>query len=431
MNIPTLKVAYVLLGLLSWCIAYGFIWFWYSWDALTLLSYFVAVAVVLGALAYFAPWCRHLVPLWGEYLRVRRLYARKQGNQWLRDVGLIPRGSEEDYKAFMETVGGNKRLTLINVPVSDADLQAKAGKYMGNFGAKRFHYERLGEKVNITWYAFDPLDSPFISNDLPTVEPASMAVGCMMGDNGDTMPLVFGEVSGAVISGMPGSGKSVSMRLPFLALDEHPQAQVTVLDCKGGADWDDFSHVVRFSPLQTDLENLQTASDVIDEVMNEMKARYADGVTQFWNLPPNSRPPFRLLVIDESQELFEASPDSAVKKVRASILPKVSALVKKGRASGVCVVLLSQKQTSDAIPTSIRDNATLKVAFRLATREAVIAGMGRDSAQDEASPLEIPIERRGGAVIEIEGIRRHVRFMSLALPADGRAQARKSSAGVR
>lgn len=410
---PYLKIAYVFSGLLIWAITYPAIWFVYNWDAIPLLACFLAVACLLGVLGYFVPWCRHFVPLWGEYLRARRLRARKQGNQWLRDVGLVPRGSDENYRAFLETVGGNKRLTLINVPISDSDLQAKASKYVGNFGAKRFHYSREKDTVNITWYAVDPLDSPFISNDLPTVEPASMAVTCMRGDNGDTLPLVFAEVSGAVVSGMPGTGKSVSMRLPFLALDKYPHAKVTVLDCKGGADWEGFSNVIGFSPAQTDLDNLQTASDVIDEVIDEMKARYADGLTQFWNLPPESRPPFRLLVIDESQELFESSPDPAVKKIRAQILPKVSALVKKGRASGVCVVLLSQKQTSDAIPTSIRDNATLKVAFRLATREAVIAGMGRDSAQNEASPLDIPTERRGGAVIEIEGTRRHVRFMSL------------------
>lgn len=410
---PYLKTAYVMSGLLVWTIAYPAIWFWYGWQPLPLLIWFVVTACLLGAVAYFVPVCRHVVPIWGECVRARRLHARKKGNQWIREVGLIPRGSEEDYRAYLETVGGNKRLTIINAPISDDDLQVKASKYVGNFGAKRFYYSREKDTVNITWFAVDPLDSPFTSDTLPTVEPASMSVACMRGDNGDIMPLVFGEVSGAVVSGMPGSGKSVSMRLPFLALDEHPHAEVTVLDCKGGADWEGFSNVIGFSPAQTDLENLQTASDVIDEVMNEMRARYANGLTQFWNLPPESRPPFRLLVIDESQELFESSPDPAVKKIRAQILPKVSALVKKGRASGVCVVLLSQKQTSDAIPTAIRDNATLKVAFRLATREAVIAGMGRDSAKDEATPLDIPTERRGGAVVEIDGIRRHVRFMSL------------------
>lgn len=409
------KGLFVASGSLLWAVLGLSLWL-ADYDPQAIALLFALVFATIALLAWKVhPHFAHLVPIWGEALRVQRILARREGNRWLREVSLLPRSNNTDYRAFMGKRGGNMTLTMTGVPVSDSALQNKARDYLGNFDAKRFAYSRTGETVRIVWLKRDPLDEVFNSLESPSVDVASMSVNCLRGDTGP-LPLSFKEVSGVVVSGMPGTGKSVSMRSPFEALDKAEGADVTVLDCKGGNDWKGLSHVVAFDPLKADLDNLATASLVVDEMHAEMLKRYADGITQFWSLPPESRPPFRLLVVDESQELFEASTDPAVKKARASLTAKVSALVKKGRGAGVCVALLSQKQTADAIPTAIRDNATMKVAFRLATREAVVSALGRASDEGEANPLDIPLERRGGAVVEVNGIRQHVRFMSPATP---------------
>lgn len=405
------NVLYVLAGVLVWSAAYLFAWFWWSFDPLLLLFYCVGIVAILGAVSYRFRWVSHTVPLWGEWVRFRRLQARKRGNSWLREVGLIPRANESNFRAFQSRQHGNMTLELTRVPVSDVALQKKASEYVGNYGARRFSYFRNGDTVRIVWFATDPLDEAFFST--PAVDVESLSVACARGENGDTVSISAANASGWLVAGMPGSGKSFSMRhAVFEPLDALPEVELTVLDCKGAADWLGLSNVIPFAPTASESDNLKTATEVIDSHLSEMKKRYDAGISNFWGMPLEERPPVKILLVDESHELFESSTDSTVKKLRSALASKVAAIVKQGRAAGVVCVLMTQKQTTDATPSNIRDNCGVRIAFRLATREAVIAAMGRDSNDGEASPLSIPNGRRGGAVLEIDGIRQHVRFMT-------------------
>ena len=50
-------------------------------------------------------------------------------------------------------------------------------------------------------------------------------------------------------------------------------------------------------------------------------------------------------------------------------------LIKKGRSVLFLTILLTQKGTSDAIPTAIRDNAGLGFSFAVKTKDAAVAGL--------------------------------------------------------
>lgn len=51
-------------------------------------------------------------------------------------------------------------------------------------------------------------------------------------------------------------------------------------------------------------------------------------------------------------------------------------LVKKGRSVGVITLLLTQKQTADSIPTSIRDVCEVCLSFACKTTDAAVAALG-------------------------------------------------------
>lgn len=75
-------------------------------------------------------------------------------------------------------------------------------------------------------------------------------------------------------------------------------------------------------------------------------------------------------------------------------------LIQQGRSAGIIVVLTTQKPTSESIPTIIRDNCGLRVAFKVRKKEAATAILGDIDA--EADPVQIPAGTPGRFVIEDE-----------------------------
>jgi len=51
-------------------------------------------------------------------------------------------------------------------------------------------------------------------------------------------------------------------------------------------------------------------------------------------------------------------------------------LVRKGRSVLFLTIWITQKQTSDAIPTAIRDNCRLGLSFAVKTKDAAVAALG-------------------------------------------------------
>ncbi len=197
---------------------------------------------------------------------------------------------------------GNTVLTLTGIDaIADADLEKQAVKRLGNYEATEVSLRREGKKVVVTWIRESPLDQPFILQSLPPVDAGSMGVGCLRNGLGEVESLDFFETSGAVVSGLPGSGKSVSLAVPLKALDESNYADVIILDGKGGADWEGFKNAYDVSA------NLPKAEQVLTQVRDEMNRRYQAKNGKFWTLPAEARPPFLIVCIDECQALFTTS----------------------------------------------------------------------------------------------------------------------------
>lgn len=404
------KGLFVASGSFAWAVFALGLWL-YDTAPTTIALLFAGIFAVLALLAWKVhPWVGHAVPGWGEWLRIRRLRARRKGNQWLRDVGLLPKGDATSYCAtFANPRRGNPVLTIVGVDaIADSDLEKQAVKRLGNYEATEVSLRREGKKVTVTWIRESPLDQPFILQSLPTVNAESMGVGCLRNGLGEVERLDFFETSGAVVSGLPGSGKSVSLAVPLKALDESPYANVIILDGKGGSDWEGFKNYHDVSA------NLPKAEQVLTQVREEMNRRYQAKIGKFWNLPAGARPPFLIVCIDECQTLFEASGSKEEKAVKASLSSLATDIVARGRDAGVCIVFATQRMTVGSIPSDARARCALNIAFRLRDMDSVKAGLGTQTTGAEACPTRIPAERRGGAVIEKDGTRKHYRFALLA-----------------
>lgn len=112
-------------------------------------------------------------------------------------------------------------------------------------------------------------------------------------------------------------------------------------------------------------------------------------------------------IIDECQTYFEGSAYRGNKRAQeavARISAAASALVKKGRSVGMFTMLITQKPTSESLPTALRDNCGPRWCGRVMTREAAEAVLGAlpDGTPAEVLPMAIPSRRAGGITVRDE-----------------------------
>ena len=98
-----------------------------------------------------------------------------------------------------------------------------------------------------------------------------------------------------------------------------------------------------------------------------------------WRAGPTERFPLVVVVIDECHTFFDldgVKGDQQAEKYVRTCRTLAGQLVKKGRVVLMLTILITQKQTGDAIPTAIRDNCGFGVSFAVKTKDAAVASLG-------------------------------------------------------
>ncbi|MDB4873093.1 MAG: cell division protein FtsK, partial [Gemmatimonadales bacterium] len=98
-----------------------------------------------------------------------------------------------------------------------------------------------------------------------------------------------------------------------------------------------------------------------------------------WHRGPTPEFPLIVTIWDECHTFFDldgVKGDKEAERYVRQCRTNAAQLVKKGRSVLFLNVFITQKQTSDAIPTAIRDNCAVGLSFAVKTRDAAIAGLG-------------------------------------------------------
>ena len=224
-------------------------------------------------------------------------------------------------------------------------------------------------------------------------------------EDGGEATLTIGNTSGVVVGGVPGSGKTAGMMVVVLALYLSGCCRIHVIDGKGGDDW------TWAKTAATDFvrDDLDTVHDLLLRLDEQMRSRMSSmrphyGASNFWNIPPDRRPPLEVVIIDECQSYFDLKGVLGGKEAKTKageILAAATDIVKKGRSAGFLLFVITQKPTVDSLPSALRDNCGLRVCFRVTTPEAARAVLG-DLPEGSPSPTDIPPARRGGAIIGLD-----------------------------
>ena len=178
-----------------------------------------------------------------------------------------------------------------------------------------------------------------------------------------------------LIAGSSGSGKSVCLNTLICSLlfNYKPDyVKFILIDPKGGVEMDvynDLPHNMLGKAAVTPANTIKA----LDWAIEEMERRYQlmrDVNVRNWgdyndkllagNMP---RLPYILIVIDELAELMNSS-----KKNAADIEVRIARLTAKARASGIHVIVATQRPSVDVITGTIKNNIPTRVAFKTATQ---------------------------------------------------------------
>jgi hypothetical protein len=275
------------------------------------------------------------------------------------------------------------------------DYQHAAGYLADTWGCVTVRAEQQAPGlIRLRGLYYDPLLAP-ARVDLSGTAPASLE-SWWLGWAEDSRPVMvrLAEVSGIVVAGLAGFGKTMLVAHLLGQLAPSPAVQLVLVDGKGGPDYD------RLTPrawlaAKDDLERVRDVLRQVHRLMLHRQGAIAQvlGVTDAWHIGPSPSWPLVVVVIDEAHTFFHerkgTSPEvKAHNAVVAELSRLVEELIRKGRNVAIGVMLLTQRATGDAIPTRIRDNCQVAISFATRTLDGAVAALGEEIRQHpDASPV--------------------------------------------
>jgi DNA segregation ATPase FtsK/SpoIIIE, S-DNA-T family len=276
-----------------------------------------------------------------------------------------------------------------------ADYQRAAGYLADTWGCVTIRAEQQGPgRIRLRGLHRDPLLAP-ARVDLSGTPPVSLTAWWLgSSEDGGLVMVRLAEVSGTVVGGLAGFGKTMLVAHLLGQLAPSPAVQFVLIDGKGGPDYDRLVPRAWLSA-KDDLTQVRDVLRQVHRLMIDRQGAIAQvlGVTDAWHVGPSRSWPLVVVVIDEAHTFFHerkgTSPEvKAHNALVAELSRLVEELIRKGRNVAIQVMLLTQRATGDAIPTRIRDNCQVAISFATRTVDGAVAALGEEIRQHpDASPV--------------------------------------------
>jgi DNA segregation ATPase FtsK/SpoIIIE, S-DNA-T family len=243
----------------------------------------------------------------------------------------------------------------------------------------------------------------------PDVEEWRLPIG--LNPWGDLITVNLRDLSGIKVAGMPGYGKTMLMLGWLGTLARSGKVQFAIFDGKtADPRYGDWGEVGQRAMLIVG-DNPEAANQALTELVRLIKDRPAQlvaerGTHKFWRDGPTETIPLVLVLMDECHNYIDASglkgKDKELIEANQRLMRTVA---KEGRGLGVIPIVGTQKQTTDAIPSAVRDNLEVGICFAVFTIDAAIAALGDGIRADEPNhPMALLDKDRFQGVCVVTGV---------------------------
>ena len=214
-----------------------------------------------------------------------------------------------------------------------------------------------------------------------------------------TLPLMFANL---LIGSIPRQGKTVAMRVALLAATLDPLAELHVHELKGTGDLGPLEKVAHRYGSGADDATIEAAlADLrqLADVKLVRRAKVIKGLPR--DLCPDSKITPQLaanrslklhpvvFALDEAQEAF-SHPDHG-----AAFDKYATALIKRGPALGIMLVLATQRPDAKSLPTGITSNASIRFCLRVMDQVANDMVLGTSSYKRGVNATLLTVSDKG------------------------------------
>jgi DNA segregation ATPase FtsK/SpoIIIE, S-DNA-T family len=205
----------------------------------------------------------------------------------------------------------------------------------------------------------------------------------------------FDKTPMATISGTARFGKTIMLKNMMTYLIEHhpDDVEFLIIDLKGGLEFDKYRNLKQVIEVASHPhEAFQALCSVHEYIEKKMKEFKENGWTNIVNTPIRKR---LFVIVDEAAQL---APDKFMGKEEKEMLYTcqyiLSEIARLAGALGVRLIFCTQYPTSDTLPRQIKQNADLKITYRLPT------GYASEVAIDDYGAEKLPSDIKGRAIIK-------------------------------
>ena len=255
-----------------------------------------------------------------------------------------------------------------------------------------------------------------------------------------TASLTCANISGVVVGGQPGGGKSQAITSWETQLAPCPAVQFVNVDGKGAGEFDDLAPrawITRGELMGDFLATLETLTALMYDRLATVRD-YTGGKKNIWTTGVTPEWPLIFSAFDEVQTWFDLPAAKARGKEAerdcVEAIRLASELVRKGRSTGFVTVYGTQKPTTDSCPSAVTSNCALSVAFSLKTQDAARAVLGADiSGYPLLSPTSLSLPEHAGVCVASlrDGLTPFTRLRSPLVTEDQVAEVAEATAHLR
>ncbi|NEP52304.1 MAG: DNA translocase FtsK [Moorea sp. SIO3C2] len=218
-------------------------------------------------------------------------------------------------------------------------------------------------------------DRIFYDYDTNMTRPTGKIVGLIgRGVDGSCIACDFSQATTChmFVGGCTGSGKTaLIVSLVRSLVDWHTanQVRIAVIDTKG-VDFGFFKDIEGYSwaPCANSLEDAIALLEKVSYEMDRRKEILSDaGCSDIdeYNEKTANNQLFYLFLIDDEVTDLSASGDKKIKEKSCYLLSKIA---REGRAFGIRLIVGTQKPMAKLVPSEVRDNLAVKIAFATTTK---------------------------------------------------------------